>query len=37
MGDIGVITIVGATITTIWNYLYNLGFDHLILAARVGA
>ena len=28
--DIGVIAIGGATIATGWNYLYNLGFDHLM-------
>ena len=26
--DIGVIGIVGATLATLWNYLYNLIFDH---------
>lgn len=26
--DIGVVGVVGATIATGWNYLYNLGFDH---------
>lgn len=26
--DIGVVGIASATIATIWNYLYNLGFDH---------
>jgi uncharacterized membrane protein len=28
--DIGVVGIVGATLATAWNYLYNLGFDHLL-------
>ncbi|QRM33651.1 PACE efflux transporter [Microvirga sp. VF16] len=28
--DIGVLGIVGATIATLWNYIYNLGFDHLM-------
>lgn len=28
--DIGVVGIVGATLATLWNYLYNLGFDHLL-------
>lgn len=32
MGDIGAVAIVSATIATIWNYLFNLGFDHLLLA-----
>ena len=27
---IGVVGIVSATIATGWNYLYNLGFDHLM-------
>ena len=30
ISDIGVIAIGGATIATGWNYLYNLGFDHLM-------
>ncbi|SMF42427.1 Uncharacterized membrane protein [Xaviernesmea oryzae] len=30
LSDIGVIAIGGATIATGWNYLYNLGFDHLM-------
>lgn len=28
--DIGVIALVGATIATAWNYVYNLGFDHAL-------
>ncbi|NTF07547.1 PACE efflux transporter [Agrobacterium rubi] len=28
--DIGVVGVVSATIATAWNYLYNLGFDHLM-------
>ncbi|SNB57378.1 Uncharacterized membrane protein [Marinobacter sp. es.042] len=28
MGRTGVLGVVGATIATIWNYLFNLGFDH---------
>ena len=28
--DIGVVTVIGATIATLWNYVYNLGFDHLM-------
>lgn len=31
MGDIGVVAVVGATIATCWNYVYNLGFDHAML------
>ena len=30
ISDIGVIAVGGATIATGWNYLYNLGFDHLM-------
>ncbi len=30
MADIGVIGVAGATLATAWNYLYNLGFDHLM-------
>ena len=26
--DIGVITIASSIVATVWNYLYNLGFDH---------
>lgn len=32
MSDIGVVGVVGATIATAWNYLYNLGFDHAMKA-----
>ncbi|MBU2954051.1 PACE efflux transporter [Marinobacter sp. F3R08] len=28
MGKTGVLGVLGATIATIWNYLFNLGFDH---------
>lgn len=28
VADMGVIGIVGATIATVWNYIYNLIFDH---------
>lgn len=28
IGDIGVIGVVGATLATGWNYLYNVLFDH---------
>ncbi|MBL0371081.1 PACE efflux transporter [Rhizobium sp. KVB221] len=28
--DIGVVGLVGATIATLWNYIYNLGFDHAL-------
>ncbi|WP_028745588.1 PACE efflux transporter [Rhizobium mesoamericanum] len=30
VADIGVIGVVGATVATVWNYIYNLGFDHLM-------
>lgn len=30
MHDIGVIGAVSATVAMAWNYLYNLGFDHLM-------
>ena len=29
--DIGVVTLVSATIATLWNYAYNLLFDHALL------
>lgn len=37
MEQIGVIALVGATIATAWNYVYNLGFDHALkrLTGRV--
>ena len=28
--DIGVLALVGATIATAWNYVFNLGFDHAL-------
>ena len=34
VGDTGVIAIVGATIATLWNYVYNLLFDHALLRRR---
>ncbi|WP_311950986.1 PACE efflux transporter [Halomonas piscis] len=34
MNDIGVVAVVGATIATCWNYLYNLGFDHAMKRLR---
>ena len=33
---IGGIAVIGATLATLWNYLYNLGFDHLLRWARGG-
>jgi len=32
--DIGVVTVVSATIATFWNYIYNLLFDHGMLRLR---
>jgi uncharacterized membrane protein len=34
MHDIGVLGIVGATIATLWNYIYNFGFDHIMRRVR---
>lgn len=31
MFDIGVVSVVGATVATLFNYVYNLGFDHVML------
>jgi uncharacterized membrane protein len=31
---VGVVGIVSATVATAWNYLYNLGFDHLMQKFR---
>ena len=33
VGDTGVVAVVGATIATVWNYAYNLIFDHAMLRA----
>jgi uncharacterized membrane protein len=32
--DIGVVVLVSATIATLWNYLYNLWFDHALVRLR---
>lgn len=32
--DSGAIAVAGATLATVWNYVYNLGFDHLMLRLR---
>jgi len=32
--EIGVVTVVSASIATGWNYLYNLGFDHALRRLR---
>lgn len=34
--DMGVVTVVSATIATGWNYLYNLIFDHAMVRLRGG-
>ena len=34
MKDMGVIAVGGATIATLWNYVYNWGFDHLMARWR---
>ena len=30
LDEIGVLALLGATAATLWNYLYNLGFDQLL-------
>ncbi|QFT61920.1 PACE efflux transporter [Roseivivax sp. THAF30] len=30
MGEMGILVVLGATAATAWNYLFNLGFDHLL-------
>jgi uncharacterized membrane protein len=32
--DIGAVAVVSATLATLWNYLYNLGFDRMMLRLR---
>ncbi|MPR10076.1 PACE efflux transporter [Microvirga tunisiensis] len=34
MHDIGVMGIVGATVATRWNYIYNFSFDHIMQQMR---
>ncbi|MBI6628705.1 PACE efflux transporter [Pontibaca salina] len=34
MSNMGVIAIFGATLAMLWNYLYNLAFDHVLLRFR---
>jgi uncharacterized membrane protein len=36
MGDFGVVAGVCTMIAMLWNYLYNLGFDHALLRLRGG-
>ena len=30
VADIGIVGVVSATLATAWNYIYNLGFDHVL-------
>lgn len=32
--DVGVIAVVAATIATVWNYIFNVMFDHALLRLR---
>lgn len=34
VNEIGVVALVGATLATVWNYVFNLAFDHALLRAR---
>jgi len=34
MGEIGVLAIIGGTLATVWNYLFNLAFDHMLKRRR---
>tara|TARA_R110002124_G_scaffold63350_49_gene173689 strand:+ start:966 stop:1397 length:432 start_codon:yes stop_codon:yes gene_type:complete len=34
MHDIGVIGVGSATLAMLWNYIYNYGFDHIMLRLR---
>jgi uncharacterized membrane protein len=34
MHDIGIISLFSATIAMVWNYIYNYGFDRLLLRLR---
>ena len=34
MAEIGVLAIISGTLATLWNYLFNLGFDHALLRWR---
>ncbi|EAR51310.1 hypothetical protein OG2516_17815 [Oceanicola granulosus HTCC2516] len=34
LGEIGVLALIGASVATGWNYLFNLGFDHALLRLR---
>ncbi len=30
IGDMGMLVVLGATVATTWNYLFNLAFDHVL-------
>ena len=34
MHDLGVVGLAGATVATLWNYVYNFGFDHVMQRLR---
>ena len=34
LGALGVVGVVSSVVATIWNYLYNLGFDHALRRLR---
>lgn len=34
LGEMGVVVLIGATMATVWNYVFNLGFDHALLRWR---
>lgn len=34
LGALGVIGVVSSIVATLWNYVYNLGFDHAMLRLR---
>lgn len=34
INEIGVVALVGATLATVWNYVFNLAFDHALLRSR---
>lgn len=34
LADMGVIGAAAATLATVWTYIYNLGFDHALMALR---
>ena len=36
MHDLGVVGLAGATIATLWNYVYNFGFDRVMQRLRGG-